>query len=60
MASDWRSKLVCRSRRWATAIEEDWSSAISSASLGKMVATRGEVAVGVKRLVWQIWIVGAG
>ena len=51
---------MCRGRRWETAIEEDWSRAISSARVGKIVAMRGEVGVGVERLVWQIWIVGVG
>ena len=39
---------------------EDWSSAINSAREGKMVARRGDVAVGVQRAVLQMGIVGAG
>ena len=39
---------------------EDWSTAISSARDGKMVASRGEVAVGVQMVVLQMGIVGVG
>lgn len=39
---------------------EDWSRAISSAREGKIVARRGEVGVGVQRVVLQMGIVGVG
>lgn len=39
-------------------MEEDWSRAISSASLGNMVATSGAVVVGTDRNVSQICMVG--
>lgn len=60
MASAWRRELSVRFRRWVTAMEEDWSRAIISARAGKMVARRGEVAVGMNRVVLQMGIVGVG
>ena len=51
---------MARGRRWVAAMVEDWSRAISSARHGKMVASRGEVGVGVQRVVLQMGIVGVG
>ena len=60
MASACRSELSLRERWCVRAIVEDWSTAISSASLGKRVAISGADSVGVEMVGVRMVIVGAG
>ena len=60
IASLWRSALSVRERWCARAMVEDWSTAMSSASLGKRVAIKGDLAEGLLMVGVRMVIVGLG